>query len=723
MPASARVQQPDRPTQDDSPAMDLDSPAGTSSSATMTTASLSKQEPGTLFVRNLALTTTKEELVSYFSEIGPVKRGIVVCEKKSQGGASKGFGFVVFALASDADEAIRLLKDQAELQGRKLALDVAGPKGVKRPLQDSSLKRISLPAPAATAGEPQPSSAPGLSAPAALDDSEDADKRAVILFNLPEDFSDKQLQIRLRKSERKVLQVERDGSRARVLFETPGAAHAAVQELDKRTWGGGLVFARRPQQMATKSRAMGRCRLIVRNLGFKVNEPRLRQAFELHGPVSDVVVSRGEDGKSRGFGFVQFVCRQDAEKAVQALNGEVSLGPAGKDRPVAVDFCLAKHRYELLKRLATAPAEDGAAKEDGGAAESGKESEEEEEEEEGKPQAAAAALPKRDSGVSQGRTLFVQNLLFETTEDVVRTRFREFGPVRGVKMVRDAQGRSKGTAFVEFWEQATCAKAMQAPMPLMLEGRPVYASLAVDKATAERLTSKEEKPAKSDKRHMYLAAEGRVSVEDVPKGDRAKRASAEAEKKDKLKSPMFFVSPTRLSVRNLNRKAGTCISCARATSSRGSRWTGRASHRMGRATHRTGRADEVIDSKELKKLALDAAVRGLKQGVVKDNEGDRTLFPAPGIQPWPKVLKATVFFEDDAKTSRGFGFVEFSEHIHALAALRVLNNTPDFGWAAAGGRAAMKVKDEDRPVGFVLACMPARGGGVAAHEHMREPSG
>jgi len=34
--------------------------------------------------------------------------------------------------------------------------------------------------------------------------------------------------------------------------------------------------------------------------------------------------------------------------------------------------------------------------------------------------------------------------------------------------------------------------------------------------------------------------------------------------------------------------------------------------------------------------------------------------------------------------SRGYGFVEFSEHVHALAALRVLNNNPKFTSYAAG---------------------------------------
>ena len=80
-------------------------------------ASLPEEQKCTLFVRNLALTTTKEQLVQFFSDIGPVRRGIVVCEKKSKGGGSKGFGFVVFAQESDVQEAIRALgADDAEVK-------------------------------------------------------------------------------------------------------------------------------------------------------------------------------------------------------------------------------------------------------------------------------------------------------------------------------------------------------------------------------------------------------------------------------------------------------------------------------------------------------------------------------------------------------------------------------------------------------------------------------
>ena len=61
-----------------------------------------------------------------------------------------------------------------------------------------------------------------------------------------------------------------------------------------------------------------------------------------------------------------------------------------------------------------------------------------------------------------------------------------------------------------------------------------------------------------DKRNLYLADEGLVladssAAEGAAKSDMEKRVLARKDKKSKLKNPIFFVSPVRLSVRNLAR--------------------------------------------------------------------------------------------------------------------------------------------------------------------------
>ena len=162
----------------------------------------------------------------------------------------------------------------------------------------------------------------------------------------------------------------------------------------------------------------------------------------------------------------------------------------------------------------------------------------------------------------------------------------------------------------------------------------------------------------------------------MPATDLAKRETAASEKRTKLKSPMFFVSPTRLSIRNLAKG---------------------------------------VDDAALKALARRGAAAGLAAGLVDPTEGDPALMPPRGT-PLPtrvviqsaKIVREAGLdaaggprgrdgsgrarFEADGVTprSRGYGFVDFADHITALAALRYLNNNPELSAEAAAGGAAVR---------------------------------
>ncbi len=64
-------------------------------------------------------------------------------------------------------------------------------------------------------------------------------------------------------------------------------------------------------------------RLYVGNLSFKTTEEGLRQVFERDGRqvVDCKIISDRETGRSRGFGFVEMASKEDADKAVAALDG------------------------------------------------------------------------------------------------------------------------------------------------------------------------------------------------------------------------------------------------------------------------------------------------------------------------------------------------------------------------------------------------------------------
>ncbi len=126
-------------------------------------------------------------------------------------------------------------------------------------------------------------------------------------------------------------------------------------------------------------------------------------------------------------------------------------------------------------------------------------------------------------------------------------------------------------------------------------------TLAVDRAkTGELGTPDADNKVKSDRRHLYLAREGLLHAESevgVPAGDLAKRERADGDTNTKLKNPLLFVSPVRLSVRNLLRGD-------------------------------PGSGEPEVKEGELKKHLLAAAIRGLREGLVDRVDGDQSLFPA-----------------------------------------------------------------------------------------------
>jgi len=81
-------------------------------------------------------------------------------------------------------------------------------------------------------------------------------------------------------------------------------------------------------------------KLFVGSLSWDTNDEGLRNAFSVHGEVSEaVVISDRDTGRSRGFGFVTFEDDEAADKAIAALNGTELDG-----RAIRVDVAQAKQR-------------------------------------------------------------------------------------------------------------------------------------------------------------------------------------------------------------------------------------------------------------------------------------------------------------------------------------------------------------------------------------------
>jgi RNA recognition motif-containing protein len=70
-------------------------------------------------------------------------------------------------------------------------------------------------------------------------------------------------------------------------------------------------------------------KLYVGNLAYGLSDSDLQQLFEPHGTVQSAQVIMDRDtGRSKGFGFVEMGSDQEAQTAIQALNGKEVEGRA-----------------------------------------------------------------------------------------------------------------------------------------------------------------------------------------------------------------------------------------------------------------------------------------------------------------------------------------------------------------------------------------------------------
>lgn len=75
-------------------------------------------------------------------------------------------------------------------------------------------------------------------------------------------------------------------------------------------------------------------KLYVGNLPWSATDDTLRQHFAQYGELEDVIVMKDKfSGRSKGFGFVTYKEEADAQKAVDALNGQEMDG-----RKLNIDF-------------------------------------------------------------------------------------------------------------------------------------------------------------------------------------------------------------------------------------------------------------------------------------------------------------------------------------------------------------------------------------------------
>lgn len=110
-----------------------------------------------------------------------------------------------------------------------------------------------------------------------------------------------------------------------VHFETNEAAEQAIKNVnnmllnDKKVYVG--MFMSKAQRVESYSETTRKfTNVFVKNFGDSMDDVKMKEMFEKYGEITSAVCARGEEGKSRGFGFVNFKEPEAAERAVKALH-------------------------------------------------------------------------------------------------------------------------------------------------------------------------------------------------------------------------------------------------------------------------------------------------------------------------------------------------------------------------------------------------------------------
>lgn len=597
--------------------------------------SSSKDQRRTLFVRSLPVSVTTERLTEFFSQSSPLKHATVVLDPQTK--ASKGYGFVTFADAEDAQAAVVELNN-AIFDGKKIKVEVAEPRhreiaedgGRSKPSSKAAELKVEREKKRA---DTLPPKLIVRNLPWSVKEPEDLEnifrsygkvKHAIVPKrgpNVQAGFGF--VVLRGRKNAEKALE-EVNG---KVVDGRPLAVDWAV---DKETW----EKLQNEEQNADGNgpdQSHGNTEANVEAEIAPAEGQGLEQTSEIDGG-EDAVVSEEE---------FEDVDDADTEDEVVDVN-DVDTGDEELDDP-------------------------------------GSNSDEDEE--------------------APASTVFIRNLPFTSTDETLQAHFSHFGPVRYARVVYDPETeRSKGTGFVCFFNEddaKSCVKnapknpsslqttadgkrklngltrsilqneAIDATGRYTLEGRVLQVSRALSKSDATRRevegASKREIRDR-DKRRLYLLSEGTI-----PRGSKLyeqlgpteiniREASTKQRQKLLKNNPSLHISLTRLSVRNIPRS---------------------------------------VTSKDLKALAREAVVgfaTDVKNGIRQPLSKEELKRSADSMKEAEKLRKtqgkgivkqAKIVFEgregskvdekSGAGRSRGYGFIEYATHRAALMGLRWLN--------------------------------------------------
>ncbi|KAM7468320.1 hypothetical protein LguiB_015882 [Lonicera macranthoides] len=225
-----------------------------------------------------------------------------------------------------------------------------------------------------------------------------------------------------------------------VQFDSDESANSAIEKLNGSTVDGKQMYVGKfvkKSERALSSPDVKYTNLYMKNLDSDVTEDFLMEKFSEFGKIVSLVISKDDNGASRGFGFVNFENPDDARKAMETMNG-LQLG----SKVLYVARAQKKaEREQILRRQF----ED---------------------------------QRKEQMLKYQASNVYVKNIDDDVTDEELREHFSQCGTITSAKLMRDEKGRSKGFGFVCFSMPEEANKAVIAFHGHMFHRKPLYVAIA-----------------------------------------------------------------------------------------------------------------------------------------------------------------------------------------------------------------------------------------------------
>ncbi|KAJ5586880.1 Protein phosphatase PP2A regulatory subunit B [Penicillium hispanicum] len=187
-----------------------------------------------------------------------------------------------------------------------------------------------------------------------------------------------------------------------VHYETAEAANNAIKHVngmllnDKKVFVGHHI-SKKDRQSKFEEMKANFTNIYVKNLDQEISDEEFRTMFEKFGEITSATLSHDQEGKSRGFGFVNYSTHESAQAAVDEMNDKDI-----KSQKLYVGRAQKKHERE----------------------------------EELRKQYEAARMEKASK--YQGVNLYVKNLTDDVDDEKLRELFSSYGTITSAKVMRDS---------------------------------------------------------------------------------------------------------------------------------------------------------------------------------------------------------------------------------------------------------------------------------------------